>query len=75
MLENLVNKFDLKKKKKPFSWKGEVSFPQIPFLNLIEISFKERVIFPSDVRYSWSLGIFRKFPFPVVMDSWGGYIF
>ena len=50
-------------------------FPQILFLNLIETSFKERVIFPSDGRYFWLLGIFRKFHFPIVMDNWDGYIF
>ena len=50
-------------------------FLQIFFLNLIETSFKERVIFPSDVRYSKLLGIFGKFHFPIVMDTWGGYIF
>ena len=45
------------------------------FLNFIETSFKERVIFPSDVRYPWLLRIFRRFYFPIVMDDWGGYIF
>ena len=31
--------------------------------------------FPSDVRYSLLLGIFRKFHFPIAMDNCGGYIF
>ena len=72
MLENLVNEFDLKNL---FPANSQVFISQILFLNLIETSFKERVIFPSDVRCSWLLGIFCKFHFPITMDNWGGYIF
>ena len=47
MPENLMNEFDLKS-----LFLNRSSFLQILFLKLIETSFKERVIFPSDVTYS-----------------------
>ena len=67
-----MNEFDLKSL---FPANSQVFLSQILFLNLIETSFKERVIFPSDVRYSKLLGFFCKFHFPIAMDNWGGYIF